>query len=239
MLRTLTASTTVCLVPVLEVVPFGFSTRPHPPGPAREHPAAWDAYFRDCLAEGGYAGVSPIASGEFFVPARALIGHPLLEHLIREALDGSGLPGFPLSPDATDTTLPPTDRISLLSGGFALVIDDQACLPPSCCGDLANITDWEATVAERPPHGELWVGHPALAVAWRDDRVTVTEQWEYPPAPDYLIEATMPAASLVAAVAAARTDLTAFHADLIPVVARLLGNPAQAAPVAARLVGAE
>lgn len=235
---TITTAATVHLVPVLEVVPFSFSTRPHPPGPAREHAAAWDVYFRDSLADGGYTGVTPLVSGEFFVPARALIGHPLLEHLIREALDGSGLPGFPLHADDLDTTLSHADRISLLAGGLALVIDGEACLAPSCCGDLGNITGWETTIAERPAHGEVWVGHPALAIAWRDGCVTVTEQWEYPPAPEYLLEITMPAAGLAAAVAAARTELTGFHTDLIAIVARLLGDTAQAALVAACLVGA-
>lgn len=214
--RTITASTAVRLVPVLEVSPYSFSTRPHPPGPARDHAAAWDAYFRDGLADAGFTDVTPIAPGTQFVPARSLISHPLLDHLLREALTGTGLPGFPLATDTAYPELTPVDRISMLEGGYALLIDGHVCFPPSCCGDLGSITDWEATIVDRPAHGEIWIGHPALAVAWHDDLVTLTEQSEYPSPDDDLLEATIPAASLVAAVATARTDMTAFHADLIP-----------------------
>ncbi|MBL8623450.1 MAG: hypothetical protein JNK64_19215 [Myxococcales bacterium] len=232
--RVIIAQATVQLVPVLEALPFGDEAQPLPPGPSRLHAAAWDAYYQAALAEAGFADVRPIAAGERFVAARALIGHPRLDHLVREALTDSGLPGFP-SDD--DDACPRMDRISPLEGGFALVIDGDACLMPSCCSDFRNIEDWEATVAARPAHDELWMGHPALVVEWRDERVTVAEQWEYPPAPDYLLEATLPAASLAAAVAAARTELTAFRADLVPIVARLLGAPDQAAAVTARLLG--
>lgn len=233
--RVIIAQATVQLVPVLEALPFGGPSQPLPPGPSRLHAAAWDAYYQAALAEAGFADVRPIAAGQRFVAARAMLGHPLLDHLLREALTDSGLPGFPAADD--DGASPPMDRISPLEGGFALVIDGDACLMPSCCSDLRNIEDWEATVAARPAHDELWMGHPALVVEWRDDRVTIAEQWEYPPAPDYLLEATLPAASLAAAVATARAELTAFHAALIPIVARLLHAPDQAAAVTARLLG--
>lgn len=46
----------------------------------------------------------------------------------------------------------------------------------------------------------------------------------------------MPGAALAAAVAAARTELDRFHADLLPIIARLVAAPALATRIAARLI---
>lgn len=234
--RNVSSGAVVRLIPVLEVAPFGPPTRPLPDGPSRLHPAAWDAYFQACLVDAGFAGVTLIQAGSRFASARALVGHALLEHVVREALVGTGLPGFPWDA-ADDADTAPIDRVSALDGGLALTVDGAPWLMPECCGDLGNIADWEACVVERPTRGELWIGHPGLAVAWCDGQVRLAEQWEYPPAPDYLVAVTLGGAALAAAVADARAALTWFRAALVPVVARVLGEPTDAAQVTARLLG--
>lgn len=222
-MRQVEARSGVALVPVLEVEPWHFSSTPLPHvAGSRAHPAEWADYFRRCMADAGFTDIVPLAEGSHFVSARSLIGNALLERLVREAVDGTGLAA---------------DRIPRLSGGVALVADGKALLEPSCCGDLENLRSWEQLVAHQPASGSLWIGHPELAFSLSGDLVTLTEQWEYPPAPDYLLEVTTPLDQLRAAVAQARLEVERLRAELVPVVTRVLGSPRPAKRVTDALIG--
>lgn len=106
MTRRLVAQRTVALIPVLEVLPYAISTRPLPDTvTSRDHPIEWSAYFQQCLADAGFHGVAEIAPGSSFVAARSLLGHPLLEYLIRKEVGAD-------------------QEACSFDGGLMLVVDD-------------------------------------------------------------------------------------------------------------------
>ncbi|MBK9033875.1 MAG: hypothetical protein IPL61_21835 [Myxococcales bacterium] len=233
----ITATRDVQLVPVLEVEPWRLSDRPLPAdGPARAHAAAWDAHFRECVADAGFEAVALIAPGAHFVRARDLTGHPLLDRLIAERLADTGLPNFP-DPDGPDDC-PPIERVGALAGGYALVVDDIPVHLPGCCGDLGDLDEWSAALAERPRDDLLWIGHPMLRIEFVGDRVTLTERDDDPMLHLGLDRrsVTLPTAWLGTAIVAARVEHARVRADVTDVVARLIGDAALAAEVALALV---
>lgn len=211
----------VRLVPVLEIEPYHFSSVPLPEQHgSREHPALWAEYFQRCMADAGFTNVVPLAEGWHFVSARSLIGNPILERAIREAVQGKE-PG----------------EIPSLAGGLALIADGEALISPSCCSDLSDLRSWKQAVVQRPRSGKIWIGHPELAFSIEGERVTLTEQWEDGPAPERLIELTMPLAQLTSAVARARAEMKLFRLELAPIVARVLGSSRMSARVTNALIG--
>jgi hypothetical protein len=176
------------LVPVVEVLPYQFSPRPLPTTPgARAHPQLWDPYFRACLADAGYAGVEPIAPGSHFVDLLSLVGHPLFPRLAKEDREKGGE--------------------GALDGGFALMRGDERLLEPGCCCSLSHFTEWEKWLGEKSPAWSPWYGHPVLAVKRDGARLVLTETWEYPPAPDWLVELTVSADAFRAALVEMRRTL--------------------------------
>jgi hypothetical protein len=174
------------------------------------------------MADAGFTGVVPIAEGLHFVAARSLIGNALLERLVSEAVEDTDLLA---------------DRIPHLSGGLAFFADGRALIQPSCCADLENLDSWREVVLHRPKSGAIWIGHPDLAFTIDGDRITLTEQWEYPPAPESLLQLTVPLGQLTAAVETARLELELFRAELLPVVTTVVGSPMLAERVIDALVG--
>ena len=233
-MRRVTISQPIALVPVLEVLPMHFSSREAPPGPAREHGQAWLDHFVASLRDAGMTGVEPIAPGSFFVRASALLGHPLLAHLVRGCLDESGIPGFPDGDGLQDET--PDEGVPGLEGGYALFSGTTPVLEPGCCGDLGNLAEWEDALAERPADGSIWTGHPQLQVEFGPSSVTLRQGWDDPPAPEHLVETEFPFAWLADAIAGARSGLTVFAQGLLPVVADIVPDHALARAVRDALV---
>lgn len=202
----------VRLVPVIEIEPYHFSSL---------QSSERTDYFEACMKDAGFTNVVPIAEGWHFVSARSLIGNPILEQLIREAAEGKEL-----------------DEMGPFYGGLALIADDEAVIGPSCCGDLSDLRSWRQVVAERPPSGRIWIGHPELSFSIHEDRITLVEEWESTTRPDWLVELTMPLAQLSSAVARARAEMKLFRRELEPVVARVLGPSRSSARVTNALIGA-
>lgn len=174
-----------------------------PEGPSRAHRTAWGEYFQRCMADAGFAGVEQIAAGSNFVSARRLIGSALLDRLIKEWVEGTEL-----------------DPLPNFSGGVALFADSELLIQPTCCGDLTNLEEWDRVIVDKPATGSIWIGHPDLRFAIEGELVTITEQWEYPPAPENLLAVTVPLDLLAEAVKAARAELDLFWTELSSVVAR-------------------
>lgn len=226
-MRCVEISGSIELVPVVEVGPWRFSERRPPPelGPARLHPDAWHRHFLQCMEDAGFPGTQPIAAGSHFVAASALPATLLFPRLLTDGLEG--LPGFP--DDTGREDLDPVDVVGPLDGGYALMEGSRLLLSPQCCGDLADIAEWTGALRERPEHGELWIGHPQLEVAFAGDRVTLRETWDYGPPPEYLLEVTLPVDELERAVAQAAKEREVFEAQIeaelerLPSVADLAG----------------
>ncbi len=229
------AKAPVVLVPVLEVPPYHYSALPLPTVVgAREHPTEWSDYFQRCMADAGFPAIEPVRPGSMHVRARALAGHPLLVRMVREALDGSGLPGFPTNEALAD--LAAEDRVGGLEGGFALFAEGQVLIEPGCCSDLGTLSSWEDALRHRSSAATIWVGHPELGVSFDHDAVTLKEGWEYPPAPTYLMEVTLAVGLLEAAVQSARLELKCFREELLPVVAQFVEGTEVARLVLDRLL---
>lgn len=130
-------------VPVLEVEPYRFSTRPVPDVVgARTNPAVWDEYFHLCMADAGFQDVSLFEPGSCFVALAALAGHPLLKRLVLDRVKDT--------PDAGP-----------LSGGLSLVVDERAVILPACCGDLGALAEWERAMGSSEA-SLIWRGHPQV-----------------------------------------------------------------------------
>src|SRR6516165_4092080 len=128
-MKSVVAEMPVKLLLVLEIEPWTYSKRraPEGPGGAPVDASEWDAHFRQCMADAGFADVEPIRVGSHHVEARTLAGTPLLERIVRQKLERSGIAGFP---DADGQIAEPRERILALSGGYALCSAGVALIEP-------------------------------------------------------------------------------------------------------------
>ncbi|MCB9851347.1 MAG: hypothetical protein H6817_11660 [Phycisphaerales bacterium] len=171
---------------VLEVAPYHWSKRPLPDvGPARFNPEIWDEYFRKCMADAEIFGIEPIEPGSNFADAFAVVRNELIIRMIRESLQGSGLPGFPA--ENGHVRVSGIESICGLDGGFAILTRDGDIFEPQCCTDFSTLDSWKSALEERPKSGQLWIGHPQATISFDAETVTVTEGWEGSQEPESLL----------------------------------------------------
>lgn len=220
------ARRTVALRPVVEVAPWRLSDLPLPQqAGAREHPREWGEYFRRCLEHAGFPPVAPIRPGSHYVLASEVMASPLLERLVRDALED-------VSEDDADETIGPFDS------GFVLYVEGEAVLEPGCCSDFGTLASWAELLVRVPGSGTVWTGHPELRVEVGEDWLTVREGWDgAEPPPRDLAVVRVNRAELARAVAHAREELALFRLRVRDTVRRVRGETCDADGVTARLLG--
>ena len=212
----------VSLVPVVEVRPYSFSKRPMPdlPGGSEGSPAVWSAYFQECMRDAGFAGVDPVAPSSSFVPLAALVGNPAFERIVLRSLGDKRVVAGGGAAEPASIAI---DDVPALYGGLALIGDGVRLFEPQCCGDLENLGDWRAALADAPAAGSIWAGHPPLAVSFAGDLVTLAVEWEVPP-PGPLTEVALPVAWLAAAFEEATAVVEQCRRRALPMIGRLCGE---------------
>lgn len=208
---------TIRFVAVLEVEPYVWSTRPLPDWVGGEsNPTLWDAYFRACMADIGIHDVMPFEPETNFVSLAVMAKSAFLERLVEGRVKDGGF--------------------SPLCGGLSLMVDDKAFILPMCCGDLGDLAEWDRAIRTQGP-SKIWRGHPSLACEVAEGRAVITEEWEYPPAPENLAELTASVEQLVSALAAVRLDVEQFSVELEKVTRKLTPGATAARAMARGLCG--
>lgn len=165
--------TDIRLVPVVEMEPAAFAgpSRVAPSGSFEDMPQAWDAYWRNALADAGISDVAPIEAGSWHVPTTSLAG-PNLTTFVRVFTSGGdwGAPSTWVDPD----------EIPGLPGGFCLIDSTFGIVVrPECCGDLGVLALWrDAAAYQEADWYRLWVGHPERWVRYRAPLLQISEPHE-------------------------------------------------------------
>ena len=216
------------LIPVIELEAGRFAAREHPMPTvgAREDPAGWDAWWRNCLADAG-VHIEPFRTASHSVTLSTLMTSASLATILAR-----------ISDDDAD----PPDEVLALDGGFALVIDGAILVEPQCCSDLSNLEGWWKALSSGEEWQMLWIGHPWSWTRRRGDRIEVAALSE--DVASAVALAALPQDELQAAIAdagralqRAAAMLSAGHGSAPkmdrPLVDRLLGLDAWSSSLAA------
>ena len=186
----------VRLEPVLELEPSRYHQRERtgPQKSSKEAPDEWERYWRDSLADSGLVGLVNLRKGSWQVPVRTLDCEDVLGTIMRIELKVQE----PLS----------LDNSPVLCGGLALVEGERPVVEPQCCGDLANIANWDEVARHSDSSwNRYWIGHPHLPVRLIDGWLEMgVPNDEGPTEPSCRVTP----ASLKDAVAEARSELERF-----------------------------
>lgn len=206
--RVRTISDSLRLLPVVELEPGVYGSAPQPstsPWPTEEG----DAYWRACLRVGGVVGVNPVVPGSWLVALDALDSAHVLYNVLRvHFIDG---------------VLGDLDEIGPLCGGFALVDGNEILVLPTCCGDLANLDNWQTAAEQRSNSPEmLWIGHPWLETWYHAPVLHIREVDEYDDSTDLREFAVLPEA-LQRAVHQATLQIDIFYERVVASLQELPG----------------
>jgi hypothetical protein len=161
----------VSLIPVIELLPWQFSTqeRAMPPAGYDQFPEDWLRYWQDSLADSGITGLHPYPGPFFHVPAMALVDAGMLERVLRRLIDTWG--GV--------ESLSDPDSDPVLDGGLALASAQKVLLTPTCCSDLGNVAEWqEAALYRGAAWKMLWIGHPWISIRYEPPALLLSEPHE-------------------------------------------------------------
>jgi len=188
------------LIPVIELLPsdYGRQTHPLPIGSSAELTKAYYYLWKASLADSGITELEPIIPGSYFVPVDRIIDPSTIEKILHVCLKSN-------------------DEYDLV-GGYALVVDENITILPTCCCDLGNIDSWEMAAAWTSPQDEMvWIGHPWLLVHAIGDMLYFTETTEgddQAQQPIFIISRF----DLLRAIEVAHEQLNAFAERILPVM---------------------
>jgi hypothetical protein len=115
------------------------------------------------------------------------------------------------------------DEIGPFDGGFALVDVDDTLVLPTCCGDLANLDNWQAATEQRTDSPEmLWIGHPWLETWYHAPMLHLRETTEYD-MPAHPREFVLPPETLQRAVHRAIRQIDTFYERVVASLQELPG----------------
>ncbi len=154
------------LIPVIEFEPsvYRHEKRSSPIESPAEAPQVWAKYWKDSLADSGMGELESFENS-WFVETSKIVKEETIRKLIRGWIeeDGSLLPG---------------DEIGSINGGYILQSDDNVILP-QCCGDLADIENWQKAIYwQDEKWEEIWIGHPWAYVRYVEGKLEFTPHYE-------------------------------------------------------------
>lgn len=151
------------LVPVVELEPGRFGKAEGPPGPWSDEQCA--QYWTDCLAQADLDHLVPVHPRSWLVALDDLLERRVLRRILRPYLD-----------DLDDMV----DGVGCaFSGGFALYDGAEPLLLPQCCGDLGNLSEWQAVSGLRGrSSARVWIGHPELVATYVAPRLELRQTSE-------------------------------------------------------------
>jgi hypothetical protein len=216
----------ISLVPVIELAPASFATQDRSL-PSAQEKEGWDeryCYWRDALADSGVMGLQPIRSGSWHVPTKEFTDPTTLRNVLVAILRQEGI----------DYLSDPAS-IPVFEGGLALCgSGGEVLVEPTCCSDLANLSDWRLAANHRGSEWRMvWIGHPWLSVRFEEPWLVLSQPHESEnPEEGWAFRPEL----LERALAAAEAELDLFAGRLAAVLP-LLGNVENPGGVARRLAG--
>ena len=151
----------------IELEPFSYATleRQYPNGGVEEMPDQWNHYWTACLSDSNLGHLIAVEKGSWFVPINQLDESALVE-ILKLELEEVDLEEF-------------EDQVGPICGGIVLQENGETLLTPSCCGDLANIREWQDIPKSKPDTWHpLWVGHPWPFYKRTGDFITFSSKYE-------------------------------------------------------------
>jgi hypothetical protein len=119
----------------------------------------WPEHWSGVLAELGLRSIQP---GSWFVACSELRAPAAFEALVRlhltESLD----------------SIPETDALSPIAGGYVFSVDESIQLEPGCCCDLSNVAAWRGAFREGERPTRLTIGHGCYSLVTEDAATIVT-----------------------------------------------------------------
>lgn len=77
------------------------------------------------------------------------------------------------------------EQIGPFMGGIAIATDHEVHITPMCCGDIGDISDWEAIPEAEPGKWVmLWIGHPWIYYRTSEHNIDFSNYCEQTPADD-------------------------------------------------------
>ncbi|MBA4032830.1 MAG: hypothetical protein C0478_18330 [Planctomyces sp.] len=196
------------LIPVIELEPMAFSTRFHSmlTEANNKDPDELDHCWRVSLADSGVSGINPMFPGSWLV-CTSDVTSTKLANILRVIIDKRGGVSSLNNPRLK----------SVLSGGLALISDEQGILiEPTCCGDLGDIVNWkEAASYEGEEWKMLWIGHPWVSMKFQRPWLLLSDFHESSEPVERW--AVMPH-ELMQAVNVAEAELIRFSKQIVPIL---------------------
>ena len=188
-----------CLIPVIELPVLGDGNEA-PEGHAFwERPEIWDDHYKNRIIKAGFS--EEVKTCQPGMPWFEIVGISEKDLSILVDLQLQNV----------------TDKSPLLPfyGGYILVVDGRNVLYPQCCGDLSDISYWEAVAkGVEQPHSS---GHPEPMVHYSGQNIILEfNEWEEPfcpPCPVASVE--IERQKLSEAISGARVILKDFGDQLI------------------------
>jgi len=137
------------LINTIELEPQSFSKDEYesPSGSSKELPQEWDAYWLKSLSDSNIKQLIPIESGSWLVDIET-IKEEELKVILNHELEDVDLLDY-------------KEQIGNICGGIAVKQNGKIIISPTCCGDLANLSEWEEIIdKEDNTWHQLWIGHP-------------------------------------------------------------------------------
>jgi hypothetical protein len=216
------------LLPTIELEPSGWAE------PGYEEligTAQWDEFWEQTLS---LWQVKPVAAGAWHVSTELFESEDTLTRLLMLELQGIGVQGFP---DHDGEVAPDEERVTALSGGYALFdAAGRTVAFPSCCCDLGDLGAWRRA-ASLLDGEDLWleIGHANWSAHREGVGVVLTESPEmkgFEP-----VTTVVSTDELLAATYVAESALEAFRQRLLPILHRLVEDGARAERLSLLMVG--
>ena len=146
------------LIYTIEITPYSFANDKYdmPNGGSRELPEEWYQYWKNCLAEKNLGRLEPIRKTSHLVNIETINDDELEEILKHEFRDMESI----------------VEDVCKMDGGIALIENNELYIEPQCCGDLANIREWENIFnSEENSWHQIWIGHPWVCYRKNNGRI--------------------------------------------------------------------
>lgn len=142
------------LIPVIEITYYQFGERSPEYGlPREESIRHWDLFRQECFEKAGFHDkMYPYEIGSSLYRLTDITNANLCKYILDEWEDSEKN----------------SEYLGSLSGGYILNIDGGDKLYPQCCGDLADLAEWENLLSDKG-NPTFWIGHPSPSVIDKGD----------------------------------------------------------------------
>jgi len=147
------------LIPVIEISNYGQNIKMPDKGPYWENSDEWEKYNHLSNVKAGFSdNLKPYLKASSLYKIDEISDNDLLKVIQNE-----------IEIQQTDENRGIEDLVCAFSGGYILRIDDENVYFPQCCGDLADLNEWENLTIGKTK--QFYPGHPFPRVTENEDKI--------------------------------------------------------------------